>query len=290
MSYNTRMLRKLKNIITDLHSLRNIFFRGEEHTYRPTILFRSEVHPVANRPSLWIQRRAAREPIDKNESPVSAQRNVFRELGLDYDKGKEHLSTMMEVNDASSEHFILFSALSLKWKDRRNQRILEIGTYSGETTALLSRLFPDSSIKTIDLPDDDKDALAPLRGYTKEREKNLKQSNIEFLQVDSFHLMSRDIEKFDLIWIDGDHSAPTVITDLYCAYHLLESDGIIAYDDVFVNEILERTWENAAIKTLEAYQKRRLINYWLVHKRLTTTNSALHKFVAVVKKAHIPEE
>ena len=49
------------------------------------------------------------------------------------------------------------------------KRILEIGTYDGKTAAILSYLFPDSEITTIDLKDND-----PIFKSTYNRSSNLK--------------------------------------------------------------------------------------------------------------------
>ena len=50
-----------------------------------------------------------------------------------------------------SEHQYIFSALSQN-KNFTFNRILEIGTYDGKNALLLSKLFPKSKIKTLDLP------------------------------------------------------------------------------------------------------------------------------------------
>ena len=52
-----------------------------------------------------------------------------------------------------SEHLIIFTAISLKNHNIKN--ILEIGTYDGKTSTILSKLFPFSKVTTIDLNDDD---------------------------------------------------------------------------------------------------------------------------------------
>ena len=48
-----------------------------------------------------------------------------------------------------SIHWLLFCSIS---NVSSIINILEIGTYDGETTQLLSKIFPNSSIATIDLP------------------------------------------------------------------------------------------------------------------------------------------
>ena len=56
----------------------------------------------------------------------------------------------------SSEHEILFSSISLL-KKNETSNILEIGTYDGVNSYLLSLLFNNSKIKTIDLESENQD-------------------------------------------------------------------------------------------------------------------------------------
>ena len=49
-----------------------------------------------------------------------------------------------------SEHLVLFAAIKNQAPDL--SRILEIGTFDGQTSRILSDLFPNSEITTIDLP------------------------------------------------------------------------------------------------------------------------------------------
>ena len=56
----------------------------------------------------------------------------------------------------SSEHQVILSSLSLN-KSQSYKNILEIGTYDGLNACLLSNLFSNSFIDTIDLPDNDED-------------------------------------------------------------------------------------------------------------------------------------
>ena len=58
--------------------------------------------------------------------------------------------TFNEKNGMWSEHLVLFAAFSEGRSDVH--KILEIGTFNGETAKILSRLFPNSLITTIDLP------------------------------------------------------------------------------------------------------------------------------------------
>ena len=72
-----------------------------------------------------------------------------------------------------------------------------------------------------------------LNNFLKIREENLRSSRINFIELDSINLM--DVfkeETFDLIWVDGDHSYPTVEKDINNSYLLLKKGGYIVIDDV----------------------------------------------------------
>ena len=83
------------------------------------------------------------------------QNEKFNHLGLDREKGIFNLNQLKKQNlvlnrDMSSEHDILFSSIALLKKDKI-LNILEIGTHDGVNSFLLSLLFKNSKIKTIDL-------------------------------------------------------------------------------------------------------------------------------------------
>ena len=93
--------------------------------------------------------------------------------------------------DLDSIHWLIFSALS---KRNSIKNILEIGTYDGEFTYILSQLFPKSKITTIDLPEDDPlmasfygraDSTA-LSNYMKKQYKNINQKNIRAVKSNTF--------------------------------------------------------------------------------------------------------
>jgi hypothetical protein len=94
-----------------------------------------------------------------NNKSSTEQDSHYLSLGLDRSLGLMKLNTALyrlygrtysETNGMWSEHLILFSAISES--NYKIKTILEIGTFNGETTRILSLLFPNSSIETLDLP------------------------------------------------------------------------------------------------------------------------------------------
>lgn len=214
---------------------------------------------------------------------VVKQNEVFSSLGLDrslalvkLNKVLEELYgiTFNEKNGMWSEHLVLFAAFSEGRSDIHT--ILEIGTFNGETAKILSRLFPNSLITTIDLP---RSELSKSKIYSYEtkndiviskREKNLKVApNIKFKEMNSLELIRHE-SKYDLIWIDGDHSYPTAAIDISCAVRLLTKNGIAICDDVYLYSSAQgkNGRSVATIETLRALNDANLIDFELVKKRL----------------------
>ena len=131
------------------------------------------------------------------------QNNIFNSLGLEREKGfqhvnfiKKHLGKNFETNRMSSEHEVIFSSLSLT-KNQSFKNILEIGTYDGLNACLLSNLFPTSNIDTIDLPDNDEDFIKfygrknKINDFVRNRNNILNHNkNINFIQINSLKLLN----------------------------------------------------------------------------------------------------
>ena len=140
------------------------------------------------------------------------EREKFNKAGLSYDAAKKKLDLICSDSDKQislntkviqSIHSTLLCGLS---NVTTINNILEIGTYSGQTTMLFSRIFPRSKITTIDLPEEDpilnttygRENEEKKRKIEEERKQNLSNPNITFLQKNSFFLLDLVEKKFDL--------------------------------------------------------------------------------------------
>ena len=196
----------------------------------------------------------------------------------------------------SSEHEVIFSSLSIS-KNRPIINILEIGTFDGFNALLLSNLFPNSNIDTIDLPENEEDFINfynrkdKVNDFLRDRNNTLsKNKNINFLPLNSLKLLNYT-KKYDLIWIDGAHGYPTVCIDIINSLHILNKNGLILCDDVHLNlnQIKsDRMYDSIApYETLNELKKQNLIEFKLVYKRLQTKENCLEKkrkFIAIVNK------
>lgn len=183
-----------------------------------------------------------------HELILKKENSKFLNLGLDNIKAVDKLNFVLEslglekynvFND--SVHWKLFSALSILNKND-NLEILEIGTYDGNFTKILSNLFPHANITTIDLPDDDpifsnsydRKNLDAFNKYMDTQKQNIKSNNISLINTNTLFLLEslKDQKKFDIIWVDGGHLYPEIAWDICQCFYLLKKGGYMLCDDI----------------------------------------------------------
>lgn len=136
------------------------------------------------------------------------------------------------VRADESIHFLAFAAL--KAAGFRPATVLELGTDSGETTAYLACLFPDATIDTVELPDDDP-ILRHFHGSGIDPAalaKRLAAPQIRAHRVNTAFLASLDLPEFDLIWLDAGHEYPEVAWDHAYCLGRLRPGGWLLSDDI----------------------------------------------------------
>ena len=231
------------------------------------------------------------------------QNDIFKYFGLNRGEGIKKLTLLKKDLDfqsrdigMSSEHEVIFSSLSLD-KNKSITDILEVGTFDGFNALLLSNLFPNSNIDTIDLPENDDDFINfynrkdNISKFIQDRNNILsKNKNINFFPLNSLKLLNHK-KKYDLIWIDGAHGYPVACIDIINSLHILKENGLILCDDVHLN--LNQINSNkmyhsiASYETLNELKKQNLINFRLVYKRLNPKNNCIEntrKFIAIALK------
>tara|TARA_A100000164_G_C21844057_1_gene741577 strand:+ start:227 stop:1069 length:843 start_codon:yes stop_codon:yes gene_type:complete len=213
-----------------------------------------------------------------------------------FNKLKVFDKTDFSIMNESSEHSLLLGALS---ENKNIKKILEIGTGSGLNALLLSYLFPDSEITSIDLPDNadlfidsyNRNEDHKRREFVKLRSYVLSfAKNVDFVEQDSVSLFHSIKNEFDLIWIDANHNYPYVTIDIINSLKILSVDGLIVCDDIINNDQLKKNTiykSNAGYETLLALKKANIIRYELFYKRLDRVrnhSSNARKYLAYVKK------
>ena len=201
------------------------------------------------------------------------------------------LGRFSEDDDMFSEHLVLLAALSHHIPTAKN--VLEIGTYDGRTALILSKLFANAVITTIDLPPSDPvyaDSYEVARSDSFVRRRNEylhRESRISFIEMNSLRLTeATQTANYDAIWVDGDHDFPVVGVDISNAVRLLRPGGYLLCDDVVVDRPSQSTTylSDAAHRTLSAMHGAGLIDKpTYVYKRLGKRHQHPRKFVAITR-------
>ena len=218
----------------------------------------------------------------RNEN-IKYLNNILKSLGF---------KNYNELEGLYSEHLIIFSAIARSKYKIKN--ILEIGTHNGKTTSILSRLFPNARITTIDLDDDDETFKGTykrdknLKLFIKNRNKLLsKHNNINFIQFNSLNLTisNKNIPKQDLIWVDGAHGYPVVSSDITNAIRLMHKSTILMCDDIW-----KRTKKNdqmyvskAGYETISCFSNAKIIKTNFFRKRIGKSFNGNYKFISFSK-------
>lgn len=124
----------------------------------------------------------------------------------------------------------------------RPQNLLEVGTHIGASTVFLAEALntvsPQARMTTVDILDVNnpegpwkQQGLAmPPRQYL---EKLGTAGRVEFRVAPSSEYLKNAAQKFDFIFLDGDHSSRTVYDEVSLALKVLNSDGVILLHDYY---------------------------------------------------------
>jgi predicted O-methyltransferase YrrM len=226
------------------------------------------------------------------------QNKIFEYFDLNREIGLKKLGLIkkdyrMFNRSMASEHEIFFSSLSAS--NKKINTILEIGTYDGVNSFLLSLLFSTAQIETIDLNSQTENFTKfynrnnTINNFVSLRDNVLSKSNrITFKEMNSIKLYDSN-KKFDLIWIDGAHGYPVVCIDIINSLRLLNDGGLIMCDDIYINKITSDKMynSNAAFETLMELSNEKIIEHKFIYKRLDIENNFnknQRKFIGIFKK------
>ena len=128
------------------------------------------------------------------------------------------------------------------------RRFLEIGSYEGQATCYLIEKFRDTpgveiccidtwegglehnhaGMSAVEARFDHNVAVATSKAkYAPRLTKIKKLSHLALAEL----VASGKSDSFDVIYIDGSHQAPDVLTDAVLAFHLLSAGGLMIFDD-----------------------------------------------------------
>lgn len=105
-------------------------------------------------------------------------------------------------------------------------------------------------------------------------------SNVTQLLYDSTHL-SLSSSKYDLIWVDGDHTFPVVAFDIINSVRLVYENGWIVVDDFKVTQIRRKSnmGNDEGYLSVKHLKELGLVDVTLIPKRIRNSQ----KYIAVVK-------
>jgi len=120
---------------------------------------------------------------------------------------------------------------------RPGVRALEIGSYEGRsTTWLLEKILTHESSRI--------DCIDPFQDYYYARFlSNIApwRHRLAIHRGPSFSMLPTITDKFDIVYIDGDHSPFAVLSDAVLSWSLLKAGGILIFDDyLFVPYEIDR--------------------------------------------------
>jgi spermidine synthase len=156
------------------------------------------------------------------------------------------------INFWNDDHYKNFEKIASHF--RREQKpieILEIGTFEGRTAFYLLDNIPNSKVTVID-----PDVGLNFRNNFAEWAKDNDTSRFNWKCDYSFPSLLEEYvngKKYDLIYIDGDHFAPTVLEDAILSWRILKEDGIILFDDF--NMKVEDNYFYISHKEFETYKE-----------------------------------
>lgn len=237
------------------------------------------------------------------QNNYSIFKKEFEDKNLDFEKSKSILIDYLKCRSSEnstntsnmiSNHYYLIAGISLKFNFKS---ILEIGTYDGHCTNFISHCFPNSSITTIDLKDDDeiflksydRDKIEKFNQHLKLRKENIShKNNIHFVQNRSNAFFQENKYFYDLIFVDGDHTDPVVSNDILNSIKYLNKDGLIIIDDIVKRDrkIINEYESYAAYDMIESLINKNLIKFQLFSKRsiFPYNSRSLYKYIALVQK------
>lgn len=119
--------------------------------------------------------------------------------------------------------------------------VLEIGTHIGSSTILIASAMSSQNEKrliTLDIRDVNSEATLPWRQYGAEKSpkqmvQEMECNFVEFVTSPSIQYLQNVEEKFDLILLDGNHSASTVYQEIPLSLKRLNQNGVILLHDYY---------------------------------------------------------
>lgn len=131
------------------------------------------------------------------------------------------------------------------------KKVLEIGSYEGQSALFWHHHF-GACVTCIDTWQDKDVAKGCTSGQEVEThfDQNTRGLPVTKIKLDSTRALTQLHEKFDLVYIDGDHTRLHVMTDSCLSWRLLRSGGLMVWDDY---RDYEPTWMDRPTPAIDAF-------------------------------------
>lgn len=119
-------------------------------------------------------------------------------------------------------------------------RFLQIGAFTGDASAwLLENILTGNGSHLVDVdtwagsdePEHEAFEWADVERSYDERMAGYRPDRLVKVKATSDRYLATPAGEFDFIYIDGDHTAPGVLSDALGAFRLLKPGGLLAFDD-----------------------------------------------------------
>ena len=168
---------------------------------------------------------------------------------------QEHMNGGVNPGDQRALYYLV--------RALKPQRFLEVGTHIGASTLFIARALAangSGAMTSVDIYDVNDPQKADWKKYgaSHSPRESLVQAGladrVSFSAEGALPFMDRTPEKFDFIFLDGDHKASAVYKEISAALKILAPGGVILLHDVFPggkplypdNNIIHGPWQAAA--------------------------------------------
>lgn len=250
--------------------------------------------------SASLRRKAKR--FDVEDFKIE-QARAFTQCGLDWEASKTAVSSFFEfrreTRPDTSQHWEVAAGVVLAGGVNR---ILEIGTERGQFTAFLQSLDSGLEITTVDLPSSNKryitattaaraeveNELSAIQSTVAERRRNIDHlERVRFWEMNSVRLALVE-EKFDFVFVDGDHTYPVVAIDAINAVRLVQTAGWILFDDLISERRVASEYGGAeSTRIVNVLEDSGVVSVTRFHKRLEAPkliDEVDRKYIALARR------
>ncbi len=134
--------------------------------------------------------------------------------------------------DWVTPHIPVWKDVLSGYRDKPNVRYLEIGVFEGRSLIwMLENILTHPTARAVCIDPYSDCEYAEKRLYSNLRKSGFRYKVKVIKGFSQFELRRLPLDYFDIIYIDGSHIAPDVLTDGTLSWMLLKNGGILIFDD-----------------------------------------------------------